>query len=570
MPSPAASRRPSWAGPAPWTPAWALLLTLVLLGPALGVGYVLTYDMVWVPDLTMRADFLGVGSSLPRAVPSDAVVAVLDEVLPVWLLQKAVLVLPLIAGAVGAVRLLGAAPLLARLVTVSVFVWNPYVVERLVMGHWTVLVGYGVLPWVLLLGRRWRLDARLPLALPLLLVLGSLSASAGVVTAVAVLAAVGAGSRVRGLAALGLVAAANAPWVASGLLHAAAARSDPAGAAAFALDGEGSVPGPLAALTLGGIWNSEVVPHSRTDVLGWLALVVLVAAVALGARRWWALLGRRDAVTLLVCWGVGIGIALVTWLSPDLVAWAAAHVPGGGLLRDGARMLVLCVPLVATLAGVASARLVGLLEEAGARVMVAGALVLLPVLLLPDAALGVGGRLDAVAFPDDYQQARSAIEQHTEPGDVLMLPLSSYRRPGWNDDRKLLDPMGRYQPRDFVTSDVLVVGDTALEGEDPRVAAVARALDESSPEARTAALAEEGIGIVVTDLEAPGEAPDVIGEQLYAGPLLEVTAIDGARLSDSPGSWTVTMTVAWTMFLGAPLGAAAVASARRLRRRARS
>src|SRR3546814_16106233 len=67
------------------------LLGSLLLGPALGRGYVLSYDMVWVPDLALRTDFLGVDSALPRAVPSDAVVSVLDELVPGMLLQKLVL-----------------------------------------------------------------------------------------------------------------------------------------------------------------------------------------------------------------------------------------------------------------------------------------------------------------------------------------------------------------------------------------------------------------------------------------------------------------------------------------------
>jgi hypothetical protein len=560
--SPAPSRRGAWPA------IWALLLTVVLLWPALGPGLVLSYDMVWVPDLSLRPDFLGVGSGLPRAVPSDAAVSVLDELVPGWLLQKLVLVVPLAGGAPGVVRLLGEAPLVARLVAVSVFVWNPFVAERLVMGHWTVLLGYGVLPWVLVLGRRWRLEGRVPAALPVLVVVGSLSASAGIATAVAVVASVGLGRRLRTLAVLALVAAANAPWVASGLLHAAAGRSDPAGAAAFALAGEGSVPAPLAALTLGGIWNSEVVPASRTDVLGWLALLVLLAAVAIGARRWWAVLGRRDALSLLVCWGVGLALALLTWASPDLVAWSAAHVPGGGLLRDGSRLLVLCVPLVATLAGVATARLLGALDEPAARLMTAAALVLLPVLLLPDAALGMAGRLQAVDFPEDYENARTTIQHHDEDGDVLLLPLSSYRRPGWNEDHKVLDPTGRYQTRDFVTSDELVVSRTVLAGEDPRVAEMASALAAPSPGARSAALAEAGIAIVVTDLEAPGEVPALTGRTLYDGRQLVVTAIDGARARPVRTGWVATMAVAWAVFLGCPLWGATVASARRLRRRA--
>ena len=109
--------------------------------------------MVWVPDLALRPDLLGLGSGLPRAVPSDAVVAVLDEVVPGMLLQKLVLVAALAAGGVGAARLLdrdgGPAGLVVRLVAVSVYGWNALVAERLLMGAWPVLVGYAVLPWLL-------------------------------------------------------------------------------------------------------------------------------------------------------------------------------------------------------------------------------------------------------------------------------------------------------------------------------------------------------------------------------------------------------------------------------------
>ena len=86
---------------------WALALALLVLGPALGPGFLLVRDMVWVPDLALAGDVLGLGSGLPRAVPSDAVVAVLDEVVPGMLLQKLVLVLALTAGGVGAARLVG-------------------------------------------------------------------------------------------------------------------------------------------------------------------------------------------------------------------------------------------------------------------------------------------------------------------------------------------------------------------------------------------------------------------------------------------------------------------------------
>src|SRR3954447_5976928 len=132
--------RRSWAREAPVL-LWSLALALLVLGPALAPGYLLVRDMVWVPDLSLSADALGLGSGLPRAVPSDAVVAVLDEVVPGMLLQKLVLVAALAGGGVGVARLLDLrdgrisepAALVVRLVAVSAYGWNAYVAERLLM-----------------------------------------------------------------------------------------------------------------------------------------------------------------------------------------------------------------------------------------------------------------------------------------------------------------------------------------------------------------------------------------------------------------------------------------------------
>ena len=101
-------------------------------------------------------DALGLGTGLPRAVPSDAVVAVLDEVVPGMLLQKLVLLGAWWPPASGAAALVGRRRRRHGWSRSSVMVWNPFVAERLVIGHWPVLVGYAVLPWVLLAGRRWR------------------------------------------------------------------------------------------------------------------------------------------------------------------------------------------------------------------------------------------------------------------------------------------------------------------------------------------------------------------------------------------------------------------------------
>lgn len=559
--------------------AWALLLSLLLLGPALGPGFVLGYDLVWVPDLALRADFLGLGSALPRAVPSDAVVAVLDQVVPGELLEKLVLLGSLVLAGGGIQRLVGGSTL-ARVVAVSVYLWNPFVVERLLIGHWTVLLAYAVLPWLVVEGVRHRREGRISPLLLVLLPLGCLSAGAGLMSALVLLVAGLPEGRRRwrgGAVLLGLGAAANAPWLVSGLLHVSTATSTGAGSV-FGLGDEGGLPGPFTALTLGGIWNTETVPGSRDSLpLLLVATALACAAAALGARPLVRRLGGRTAVALAVLWSVGYAVAVLSWAAPGAVGWSAAHVPGGGLLRDGSRNLALCAPLLATAVAAGAERLAGHWRDRGVWLLVGAAGALLPLALMPDAAWGIGNRLVPVSYPDDYAQARAVLVSAGEAGDVtgdlLVLPFTSYRAPDWNGQRKVLDPVGRYLPRDYLTSDQLAVSGRVLAGEDPRVPQVLAALALETPAQRAAALGELGVGVVARERGVPTtetyDAP-VAGTVLFDSTALELVRIEAPVAPDrTPGTWVAALAAGWLAFLGLPVAALALAARRLALRRMR-
>lgn len=530
-------------------PAWVIALAVLVLGPALGPGYLLTYDMVWVPDLALRPDFLGLGSALPRAVPSDAVVAVLDEVLPGILLEKVVLLGALVVGGLGAARLAGRATG-ARLVTAGVYVWSPYVVERLWIGHWPLLLCWAALPWLVHEGIRMRTAPRVGAALPLLLLASSLSANAGLMAA-ATLLAVGA-TRATAVRLVALVVAANAPWVVAGLLHLDTATSSASGAV-FGLDAEGPLPAPLAALTLGGIWNAEVVPSSRGLLVLPLVLTLAYAALAaLGARPLARRLGRRVTIALVALWAAGYVVVVLSWASPDTVGWLAGHVPGGGLLRDGTRSLALCAPLTAALAGAGAQRCVEWCEHRAAKLLVTAAGALLPLAFMPDAAWGIGGRLEPADYPVAWGAARAALGDGR--ADLLVLPFTSYRAPAWNHDRKVLDPLPRYLRPDYVVNDQLVVDGRIIAGEDPRVPDVLAALALPDADDRTVALAELGIGAVVRDrtvATTPAYDAAVAGTVVFDGGGLEVTVLDApVHERETPTGWLVALGLAWAAFLG--------------------
>jgi hypothetical protein len=79
--------------------AVAAVLTMGVLTPVLfHSGFVLVYDMAFVPRQPLLASSLGLGPALPRAVPADAVVALVSTVLPGDILQKLVLAGALMPG----------------------------------------------------------------------------------------------------------------------------------------------------------------------------------------------------------------------------------------------------------------------------------------------------------------------------------------------------------------------------------------------------------------------------------------------------------------------------------------
>ncbi|SFC02839.1 hypothetical protein SAMN04487968_103128 [Nocardioides terrae] len=545
-----------------WLPlSWAVVLTGLLLGSALAPGYVLVRDMVWVPDLALRSDVLGLGSALPRAVPSDAVVAVLDEIVPGMLVQKLVLVGSLVGAGTGAAALVRGG-LVQRLVAVSLAVWSPFVAERLSIGHWPVLLGYAAVPWLAVAGRRVAAAGRIPPWTPLVLVVGSLSASAGLVSAAVLLAtALAGGVRRRVTVALVLtVVAANAPWVVAGLANASAA-GDAEGYRAFATSGHG-LPAPLAVLTLGGIWNADAVPASRGGPAGWAAVVLVVGLAALGARRWWRTERHGQCTALLGLWAAGVGIAVLSWAAPDAVGALGRAVPGLAVLRDGSRSLALALPLTVAVVSSGAALLAGLGTRALARTALAVAVVLAPVAVLPDIAWGLGGSLRPTHLPDEWLAARHVVTG--SHGDAALLPWSSYRAPAWNGRRPVLDPLGRLLTVDTVASDDLVVGSTTVRGEDPRVREAASALQATDPEGRAKALRAMGVGWVVVEKDA-GSSPEVAGRVLHDGPLLRVVRLEGdVRRPDVAQGRVLAQGAAWAALLAAVL-AGVVTSARWIR-----
>jgi hypothetical protein len=475
-------------------------LGLLALGPGLRRGFLLSYDMIFVPREPFAAALPGLAP--PRDMPSDLVVAVASRVVPADIVQKGILLAIFVLGCAGVAALLDREHVLAQLAGGVFYVWNPYLGERLIIGQWALLLGYAGLPWVLRATLKpdlasWRGAARLALAL-LPAVVGGYTAMS-ITALVIVPAAVLTGSWRRAAVVAGCFAAGCLPWFIPSLLH--PVYTDPAGVAAFAARADTPFGGFGSLLMLGGMWNAQTVPRGYGGPWSALWLVIVLIALAgyavLGfRRRRWPGLGSAALIGLL------IACISLTGAGQDALRSLIGAWPAAGVLRESQEFVAplalaeacgfgLCVAWAVTPREFSEKGL----DLAG---MVIGAIaVVAAVALLPGLAWGAGGRLRPVWYPASWLAAAREIDAGSSGDSVLLLPWATYRTPPWNHGEVMLDPWPRLLSRPVIWNDGTQVGNLSLQPDDPRARALDGVIEGNGP--LTAVLRAAGVRFVVDD-----------------------------------------------------------------------
>lgn len=506
----------------PWL--GALLVTGPLL---LHRGFWSFGDMVFTPFQPWKPEWYGGDGGVPRAVPSDALVSLATHLVPGDLVQKAVLFLLMGCAGWGVVRLLAGAPPVAAAVACMLYQWNPYVFERLAIGHWALLCGYAALPWVVSGAvqlanhgsRRW----------PALFVASAIAAwtspTGGVLAA---LMAIGTSLAVsapadrwrRTLTVVIIVAMVNLPWLVPGVLATAGASPDPLGADAFAARSDTPYGAMVSFLTLGGIWKSSVVPDERGSAavvaLGLVVVLVALVGVLLALRSHL----RRPLATGLALTAVPL-FAFTALSSTDpggaVVEWVIVNVPGGGLVRDSQKWLAAAALLMAFGAGAFAEWVTNRFQPSHGRqpvVWLAG-LAVLPVLALPSLAWGNLGNWPVTDYPDEWSEVADlvAAESETARPTTLVLPFSTYRRFSWNGERAWLDPAPRILEGRVLVDDTLLLADgREVAGESPVARQVRRSLTSWAD--LDPVLDEIGVRFVLVEKSTPGQLPGGDPERL--------------------------------------------------------
>jgi hypothetical protein len=508
-----------------------------VLGPLLVSGGVaLRGDMVFTPDQPWKPAGLGLDGSVPRAVPMDALVSLVDEVLPGAVLQRLLLIAAFAAGGLGVARMTRAFSARAQVAAVVVYLWNPWVYERLAIGQWPIVLGYGLLPWIVVATLRVRDGRRLgwPAAMLLLALAAACGPSVGLIAAaVAVVLLAASRAVVLVLRVLGLSAIANLPWIVPAVLG-----PGPRGAGGqfgyFAAHGESALGTVASVLSMGGIWKTSVLPPERTHVLV-VAVAGLLAVVFLLSLRYAVpVVGARTVAGVAALSVLTLVVALISSIGPvaDALGSLSADWPALGILRDSHRYLApLGLGLALGAAALVDRVVAAPIPDRAARGAIACVLIAAPVLLLPSMAWGLAGKMRPVEYPADWSQVAGRIS--SDEATVVLPWTGSYRGFAWNSDRAMLDPAPRFLSGDVLIDDRIFLHDGALPPEDPFLARVGTAL--RAPDA-SVALRALGVRWVLVEKENGVTAAEVpAGTTAYDGRWLRL--VDLGHPTGDLGHW---------------------------------
>ncbi|AKK04127.1 hypothetical protein [Corynebacterium epidermidicanis] len=311
--------------------AWVVLLVGMLLWPLAQPGALLHRDMAVLAHPALSPAAVGFGDLPARNAPQDGVLALSGYAVPAEWVARLLLLASALFGAWGAVRITRhvAASTWASVLVVALTVVNPFVVERLLQGQWSLVIAAWLLPGVAL----WAMTNEMRLLLPALW-LCSITPT-GCVVAVAV-ALVLTHRRVI-VAGYGLLLA--LPWLVPSLLSPSSASAT--GATAFAVRAESPFGLAASVVGLGGIWNDAAVPNARAG----LATLASALLFFLLLTAW-----RRIPRCVLVLAGSALVLVLILSFFPMLSVWLVTTVPGAAMFRDTHKLLLFALPAYVFLA----------------------------------------------------------------------------------------------------------------------------------------------------------------------------------------------------------------------------
>lgn len=461
-------------------------LALLILGPLLLPGYILTLDMSFTPEL--RAP-----SSVNSSYPLYMLLHWLDLVLPADWIQKLLLLTIFWLAGYGMYRLVGASqtdhrsltlPTVASYAAGLFYMVNPFTYDRLMTGQFAVVFGYALLPWCLL--AIWRLTTQpsrhralvaaawtAGLGIVSIHSLGPLLIIAGLLLALRLwqLRRQPAGQwrllKLVGMAG-GVWLVVSSYWLLPALLGKSQTARTVSGFGegdrmAFATLGANGLERLGNVLGLQGFWAENRgmfrLPQDMLPAGLWLALMVtmLVLVIVGGLALWRQQRGLAAVLGSCIVLGAVLGAGLGA-------GWLAQYLPFYAGYREPQKFAMLIAlgygVLLAYGIGACWQRLSAWRRPALTHRLLAVSALSLPILLTPTMAWGTAGQLQASDYPAGWYTANQQLNRDPDTRDfkTLFLPWHLYIEADFAG-RTIATPAGNFFDKPVIVSD-----DPELEG----------------------------------------------------------------------------------------------------------
>lgn len=419
------------------------------MGPLLAGRYILTLDMVFGPEAPSPGGLL-YGLQAPvlgaRLVPQLAI-AGLGSVVPVWLVQKVVLVAIFTLAGLGGHYLRPTSTQYSRYFSGLLYLVNPFVYARFLAGHWYILLAYAVAPFAIrafiaLLERPGKGTWTRAVVLASVVAISShiLALTLAVWAVIALFHMAGRRLPARTYVALLLLPLGffllNAYWVMPALsaeetvLEAITDRDLRAFAPTAAL-----VSPWVSVAVLYGFWREGY--QYPVSMFPWLLALF-------GVFLWLAVLGtisayRSRLVLAILCLGLA-GFVLGSGVSGPFARvfeFLAHNVPFFVGFRDSQKFVVLLVIAYAYLGAMGLEVLIAELRRRNSQLREWTARALLALALLAPCAYtftmfwGFHGYVRPVDYPEDWYAVREFLNADQEDSSALVLPWESYLEYSW-------------------------------------------------------------------------------------------------------------------------------------------
>ena len=492
------------------------IVTVIVLIPVLSPGYILTGDMIFAPRMSFGPQFYGTNSSTWASLPYLLVLQLLSATMPAWVVQKLALFTVLWLAGFGAHRLIGK-PAMAAYFGGLLYMLNPYVALRLLLGQWTLLAVVAVMPFavsaMLEFLRSRSLVAAIKVAM-LWTIAGMFQLHGFVLVGIVyfvigmsallrarnpsqLLRGVGGGMVVGGSSFLLL----NAYWL-IGSISGGFGRITriPAEAIdAFVSRSSLGLPIGFEIGAMGGFWSaSSLIPHPVIQTW-YLAFPIVLTLAIYGfwtSRMLWA---RGD---LVVLWAMGFVFAVGAGsaVTKPIYDFAWNLVPGFQGFRESHKFVMYIALVYSYLSAFGIATIMDRLRRSrSARIDIrarpvgssnrlvgvsghVGVLLIVWVVLFAYGIsfVGVVNRMHPTDYPEAWYQAKKMIEAQEEPGTLLVFPWHQFMKFEWieHDDRKVSNPARLFFGVNTIQADNIELPNYYSDSADPVSLYIEEILDD--------------------------------------------------------------------------------------------